>query len=137
MSMLLFTGCKKDDPVIPNEEEVITTLNYTLIPSDGGTPVVLSFQDLDGDGGDPPVITGGTLAMNTTYNGSLELLNETETPPGDITEEVEEEADEHQFFFQGLYILFLGNQKWIVHLGNVVKFYVFFYHQSFYTTHVH
>ncbi|MBT3173884.1 MAG: type 1 periplasmic binding fold superfamily protein [Lentimicrobiaceae bacterium] len=100
MSMLLFTGCKKDDPVIPNEEEVITTLNYTLIPSDGGTPVVLSFQDLDGDGGDPPVITGGTLAMNTTYDGSLELLNETETPPGDITEEVEEEALEHQFFFQ-------------------------------------
>ena len=38
--------------------------------------------------------------MNTTYDGSLELLNETETPPGDITEEVEEEALEHQFFFQ-------------------------------------
>ena len=27
MCVLLFTGCKKDDPVIPNEEEVITTLN--------------------------------------------------------------------------------------------------------------
>ena len=100
LSMLLFTGCKKDDPVIPNEEEVITTLNYTLTPSDGGTPVVFTFQDLDGDGGNPPIITGGTLAMNTTYIGFLELLNELETPPGNITEEVEEEADEHQFFFQ-------------------------------------
>lgn len=100
LSMLLLTGCKKDDPVIPNEEEVITTLNYTLTPSDGGTPVVFTFQDLDGDGGNPPIITGGTLAMNTTYIGFLELLNELETPPGNITEEVEEEADEHQFFFQ-------------------------------------
>ena len=85
--------------VIPNEEEVITTLNYTLTPSGGGTAVTMTFQDLDGDGGDDPVITGGTLAPNTTYTGDLELLNETETPAEDITEEIEEEDADHQFFF--------------------------------------
>jgi len=93
---LLATSCKDDDPEIPNEEEVITTLNYTL--TGGGSTVTLSFQDLDGDGGDAPTITGGTLAANTTYEGSLELLNEIEGE--DITEEIEEEDEEHQFFYQ-------------------------------------
>ena len=36
---------------------------------------------------------------NSTYTGTIELLNETETPAEDITAEVNEEADEHQFFF--------------------------------------
>jgi hypothetical protein len=103
LSLLFITSCKKDtpeDPVIPNEEEVITTLHFTLTPDGGGTPVVLSFTDLDGDGGNSPVITEGTLDANATYNGSLELLNEIEDPADDITKEVEEEAVDHQFFFQ-------------------------------------
>lgn len=94
-----FFACEKDEPEIPNEEELITTVTYTLTPDGGGTPVVLSFQDLDGDGGNAPVITGGTLAANATYTGSLELLNEEESPAEDITEEIEEEDAEHQFFF--------------------------------------
>lgn len=103
LSVLFITSCKKDepeDPIIPNEEEVITTLKFTLTPNGGGTPIVFTFQDLDGDGGNPPIITGGTLDTNATYNGSLELLNELESPAEDITEEVQEEAEEHQFFFQ-------------------------------------
>jgi hypothetical protein len=103
LSVLFITSCKKDEPeepIIPNEEEVITTLNFTLTPNGGGTPVVLTFQDLDGDGGNPPTITGGTLDTNATYTGALELLNELESPAGDISQEVQEEAEEHQFFFQ-------------------------------------
>lgn len=99
VSVLLFSSCSPEDPVIPNEEEVITTLNYTLTPEGGGTDIVLSFQDLDGDGGDAPTITGGNLAANTTYTGSLVLLNEIENPAEDITEEIKEEDEEHQFFF--------------------------------------
>ena len=41
----------------------------------------------------------GNLTAGTTYDGTIELLNETETPAEDITEEVQEEADEHQFFY--------------------------------------
>ena len=99
-SSLLFTACEKDDPVIPNEEELITTLKYTLTPNDGGTAITLSFLDLDGDGGNDPTITGGTLAVNQTYEGTLELLNEVESPAESITEEIEEEDEAHQFFFQ-------------------------------------
>lgn len=99
-SLFVFSSCEKKDPEPVNEEEVITTLTYTLTPGGGGTPVVLSFKDLDGDGGNAPTITGGTLAANTVYNGAIVLLNETESPAENVTEEIEEKDDEHQFFFQ-------------------------------------
>lgn len=98
-TILIFTACKKD-PEDVNEEEVITTLLYTLTPDGGGTPVILSFRDLDGEDGNDPVVMGGTLAANQNYSGALELLNESESPAEDITEEIEEEDDEHQFFFE-------------------------------------
>ena len=99
---LFFIACSDDDdtPEPVNEEEVITTMTITLTPQGGGTNITLQTRDLDGDGPDAPVVTvSDDLAAGTTYDGSIELLNETETPPEDITEEVEEEDDEHQFFF--------------------------------------
>ncbi len=97
--LLVFTACDKDDPHMPNEEEVITTLTYTLTPQGGGSEVVLMFKDIDGDGGNAPVITSGILSSNTTYIGRLLLLNELETLVGNITEEIVKEGAEHQFFF--------------------------------------
>ncbi len=88
-----------DDPEPVNEEEVITTMTVTLSASDASS-VELKYQDLDGDGPNAPVITvSGDLATETVYSGSIVLLNETESPAENITEEVEEEDDEHQFFF--------------------------------------
>lgn len=100
LAILVFVSCEKDDPIIPNEEEVITTLTYTLVADGTGDTVTLRFEDLDGDGGDSPIITGGTLAANQTYTGTITLLNEQESPAEDITAEVKEEDEEHQFFFQ-------------------------------------
>lgn len=105
LSLLFLASCDKDDDDdmdIPNEEEEITTLEYRLTPDGGGTDLVFRFQDLDGDGGDPPVITLDTLAANTTYNGVIRVLNENETPTENVTEEVLDEDEEHQFFFQAL-----------------------------------
>lgn len=99
-AVLSVTSCKKDDPIIPNEEEVITTLTFTLSPNGGGTPVILTFQDLDGDGGNAPIITEGVLDANTSYSGALALWNEVASPAENITTEVAEEALDHQFFFQ-------------------------------------
>ncbi len=105
IAMALF-ACKDDEgdkpvtPEIPNEEEVITTVRYTLTPSTGGTAKVFQFQDLDGDGGNAPIISGDTLDLNVTYTGSIEFLNELESPADDITEEVLAEGDEHQVFYQ-------------------------------------
>jgi len=96
----IMVSCDPEEPEPPNEEEVITTLIYSLSPMGGGDTVTLSFRDIDGDGGEEPTITGGTLSANTTYTGSLTLRNESESPAEEITTEIEEEAEEHQFFFQ-------------------------------------
>ena len=100
---LLFVSCSKDDDSTPepvNEEEVITTLTATLVPAGQGTTITLKSQDLDGDGPNAPVITvSGNLSAGVIYNGTIELLNEMESPAEDITEEVEEEDLDHQFFY--------------------------------------
>lgn len=99
---LLFSACSSDDdnPDPVNEEEIITTMTVTMIPIGGGETIVLQSRDLDGDGPNPPdVSVSGNLASGTTYGSAIILLNETEDPAENITEEVEEEADEHQFFF--------------------------------------
>lgn len=95
---LILQSCDPDpDPEEP--QELITNLSYTLTPSNGEPPVVLTFSDIDGDGGDAPIINGGSLAAGTTYTGVIELSDESKTPIESITEEIDEEADEHQFFF--------------------------------------
>jgi hypothetical protein len=100
---LLFVSCSKDDDSTPepvNEDEVITTLTATLVPAGQGTTITLKSQDLDGDGPNAPVITvSGNLSAGVIYNGTIELLNEMESPAEDITEEVEEEDLDHQFFY--------------------------------------
>jgi hypothetical protein len=108
IATLLLVGCG-DDPEPPNEEELITTMIVTLTPQDGGPTVTLNFKDLDGDGPGAPVFTyspntGGEnpaaiLAASTVYNATIELLNEAENPVENITEEIEDEADEHLFCF--------------------------------------
>ena len=103
VASLFLASCDNDDTPDPvNEEEVITTITATLTPAGGGTAITLVSRDLDGDDGpNPPVITvSGDLAGNTTYNGTMEILNETESPAEDVTEEILEEDDEHQFFFE-------------------------------------
>ncbi|MCH9661897.1 MAG: type 1 periplasmic binding fold superfamily protein, partial [Bacteroidetes bacterium] len=39
------------------------------------------------------------LTAGETYNGTVQFLNETESPAENITTEVVEEADEHQVFY--------------------------------------
>ncbi|RKR14215.1 hypothetical protein CLV91_0290 [Maribacter vaceletii] len=102
LASLAFTACSDDDEAseIVNEEEVITTLTATLVPGNSTDTITLKTQDLDGDGPNDPVVTvSGNLAADTTYEGTIVLLNETESPAENITEEVEEESDEHQFFY--------------------------------------
>jgi len=95
----LFSSCQKDDDH-HDEQELITTFVYTLTPNGGGTPVVLSFVDADGDGGNVPVITAsGPLVTGKTYQGSIVLRDDASMPPKEITTEVKEEAEDHQFFY--------------------------------------
>ena len=99
-STLIFASCSDDDdtPEPVNEEEVITTLTVTL--DSGSDTVEMQYQDLDGDGPDAATVTvSGSLSANTTYDGSIILLNETESPAENVTEEIEEDDLDHQFFY--------------------------------------
>lgn len=107
ISSLAFTGCSDDDDHDhddddhDHEEEVITTLNYILTSEDGDT-ITFTFKDIDGDGGEDGEYSFSgdlTLTSNSSYTGAIELLNETEDPAEDITAEILEEAEEHEFFF--------------------------------------
>ncbi|WP_442845399.1 type 1 periplasmic binding fold superfamily protein [Leeuwenhoekiella sp. H156] len=102
LALISFSSCSDDEgtPEIINEEEVITTVTVTLVPQTGST-VTLTSRDLDGDGPDAPVRTvSGNLQAGMQYSGSIVLQNETVSPAEVINEEIEEEADEHQFFYQ-------------------------------------
>lgn len=77
----------------------------TFSPVGGGDDVVFSVYDEDGDGPIEPVYTNGTLAANTDYNVAIEVRNDVENE--DITAEIIEEDEEHQFFFQTAVSLFL------------------------------
>ncbi|UZR94330.1 hypothetical protein [Chondrinema litorale] len=102
-ALFAFTACDDDDDIIPeeeNEEEEITTVNLTFIDEDSNE-TVFSWQDLDGDGGDDAIVDDIVLESGKTYELKVELLNENESPAEVVTEEVEEEAVDHQFFFSG------------------------------------
>lgn len=102
-AMLSFASCSSDDdaPVPVNEEEVITTVTATFTPMAGGSTITLTSRDLDGDGPNAPVVTAsGNFVAGITYHGSIVFLNELNNPAENITDEIEEEGDEHQIFYQ-------------------------------------
>lgn len=88
-----------DAPPCENEEEIITDVILTFTPTAGGDAVVARAQDPDGEGPlDLEILDQIELIENTTYDLSVEFYNSIEDE--DITEEVEEEADEHMIFFE-------------------------------------
>lgn len=99
---LLMTACTKDDPTPPpvNEEELITTVKLKIKETGATTPNVITWKDVDGIGGNPPTIQSIQLSANKTYEVEVEFLDESKNPPLDITEEILEEADDHEVFYQ-------------------------------------
>lgn len=102
LPVLLLWSCKEDNPTNPdngNEQELITTVTLSLTENGTSNVVSATFKDLDGDGGAAPTIGTLTLNAGSTYTGKVELLDESKNPAEDITEEVKEEAEAHQFFY--------------------------------------
>ena len=103
LSLVLLTSCDDDDPVREDTPELITKATLTFTPSGGGVAVVASATDPDGEGVQDIEIDGPiNLSDNTTYTLTIQLINELADPADpeyNITEEVEEEGDEHILFF--------------------------------------
>lgn len=95
--LVVFAGCDSEEPAEgPGEEELITRVTLTLSPVGGSSDVMVEATDPDGDGTDFQIGTLG-LTANTTYTGSITVYDDVNDE--DITTEIEEEADEHQFFY--------------------------------------
>ncbi|MDX1546578.1 MAG: hypothetical protein R3247_06305 [Rhodothermales bacterium] len=94
---LTFSACDSTDPGDgdgPGEEELITRVVLTL--TGGGETRTATASDPDGDGTNfeiDPIV----LAAGTTYTGTIALFDDVNDE--NITEEIEEEDDEHQFFY--------------------------------------
>lgn len=100
-TFLTFYSCKDEEtPPVENEEELITTVNLKFTDVAAGAEFVFTFRDTDGPGGNAPEqFDTIQLGAMSEYVLEIELLNESESPAEDITEEVEEEGADHQFFF--------------------------------------
>jgi hypothetical protein len=105
LSLFLFS-CKKDKnevptPSNPNEEELITTVGLAF--DNGSIQDTFFFRDIDGPGGmQPSKFDTIRLQSNTTYTMSVLLLDENKNPADTISNEVLNEAEEHQFFFTSI-----------------------------------
>lgn len=96
---LFLYSCEDDDvPPEENEEEIITDVTLTFTPEGGGTAITAAAEDPDGEGPDDiEVLNDIVLEPNTTYVLTIDLVNDIEGES--ITEEVEEEDEEHMLFF--------------------------------------
>lgn len=104
---VLLSSCSSDDdstPEVEVPEEVITNVNIALINDADATDIVaLAHVDLDGIGlGVDGVSTvSSSLTAGATYSGSFVITNALADDEDEmnVTAEIEELADEHQFFF--------------------------------------
>jgi hypothetical protein len=102
LTLLLFS-CedKADDPKKNEENELITTVQLHLVKEGDTTQMVhAEWKDLSPD--DPAGRSIDTLKLDTSavYLGEIKLRDDSKTPSVDISEEVEEEKDEHLFIYR-------------------------------------
>lgn len=99
----LLPGCSNKDPIKEDVPELITQVTLTFTPVTGGTTVTTTATDPDGEGVQNIQMDGPiNLAASTTYVMDIQLVNGLAEPGSkeyDVTSEVQEEGDEHQFFF--------------------------------------
>ncbi|QJD79973.1 hypothetical protein [Spirosoma rhododendri] len=97
---LMAGACKKDeqnvDPTDDNEAITTATLSLTNVASPSEV-VSGTIENLNTSAS----FTNATLNLkaNTTYNGSISLLDKTKTPTVDATEEIREKTNEHLFVY--------------------------------------
>jgi hypothetical protein len=101
--MAVLSSCSLDDPQKEEAPELVTRATLTFTPAGDGTPTIVTATDPDGEGFQDIAVDGPIdLETNKTYILTLTLINqlaELTDPAYNITDEVEEEGIEHQFYF--------------------------------------
>lgn len=99
--VVILSSCSDDEPAKEPTPEVITRVQLTFTPM-AGEPLVFIANDPDGDGVANLEIDPIVLSKSTMYHLEVDLFNGlvgSNDPGYDIGTEVEEEGDEHMFFF--------------------------------------
>ena len=78
-----------------HDHELISTVALLFTHSEDGTTQAVSWTEADGQSDDI------LLTSDASYRLSVSFLNEYEDPADDITDEVRDEAEEHQVFYTG------------------------------------
>lgn len=106
-SSLIFTSCGDDDDAPEEENEVEVITDVTLVftnKADKDDVVKASAKDPDGIGAkELELVDGGNINLTSgvTYTLTFEISNALDSDDvEDIAEEIEEEDDEHQLFFE-------------------------------------
>lgn len=103
IAVLAFLTSCNEDPKPENIPELITKATLTFTPIGGGTTVTVSATDPDGEGVQDIVVDGPiNLVVSKSYTLTVELINALAKPTDpeyNVTDEVEEESDEHIFFY--------------------------------------
>jgi hypothetical protein len=107
--LLLLSACSKEEIQPTDDNELITTikLQFTSVTNPASPVKTFFWRDIQGDGivdSIDPIM----LDKNSTYQMTIELLDETKKPVFDITKEVQEEGDEHLFVYKSNPIGLLG-----------------------------
>ncbi len=102
--LALLVGCSDDDDPMEmdmdnEEEEEINQVMLTFTPDNGEEAVTATWFDADGEGTAAPTIEDIDLEEGVTYSLAITLANTLGNELEDITAEIMEEDDEHQFFF--------------------------------------
>jgi hypothetical protein len=99
----LFTSCKKNDPPVPDEQELITTVKVTLTNTSTGFNKTFQYKIENGFNNSTP----GTIQIDTvqlpagqSFSASMTVLNEKADPVENTTEEIQEKDYEHLFLYQ-------------------------------------
>ena len=102
VGLLGLLSCSDNEPKKEDTPELITKVTLTYMES-GQAPITVTATDPDGDGVQDIAVDGPIVFVTgKTYIMSIGLINglvAAGQPGYDITEEVADEGDEHQFFF--------------------------------------
>ncbi|MDW8274188.1 MAG: hypothetical protein RMJ53_08180 [Chitinophagales bacterium] len=90
---LFLDSCKPDEH--KHGQENVTTIRIKLVKSGSNQSLTYSFRSLGGN------VTKDTIILesNSTYSASIQLLDESKSPAEDLTPEIKEESNDHQFFY--------------------------------------
>lgn len=94
-------GGHDDEHGHDDENEVISRVELTFTPTEGGAPRVFAFTDPDGDGGVSGTADRVELTAGVEYDLAVRFINSIADPPEDITEEIQGEAEDHLVFVTG------------------------------------